>query len=81
MFYVLNGEENTTLFFSENQLVTFLKENPDYIQRIPQYMIASYLKMTPETLSRIKKKIHNKADSEYKSIIETPKLKFLDLNQ
>lgn len=150
MFYVVNGDENTTLFFSENQIVTdyfsflmqtpsigpiqaledsivysisyndlqslyefknwerigrimserafsfsvmeanrflhddfdtryvtFIKENPDYIQRIPQYMIASYLKMTPETLSRVKKRIHIKTGNDYKSIIDTPKSKFL----
>lgn len=150
MFYMVNGEENTTLFFSENQFVTdyfsflnqtpsigpiqaledsivysvtqnnlqqlyelknwerigrimaeraflfsvmeasrflhddyetryvtFLKENPDYIQRIPQYMIASYLKMTPETLSRVKKRINKKTESEFKSIFDTPKSKFL----
>ena len=41
----------------ETRYVTFLKENPDYFQRIPQYMIALYLKMKPETLSRIKKRI------------------------
>jgi len=150
MFYIVNGEENTTLFFSENQFVTdyfsfltqtpsigpiqalenstiysvsyndlqrlyefknwerigrimserafsfsvleanrflhddyntryvtFIKEYPDYIQRIPQYMIASYLKMTPETLSRVKKRINKKTHREFKSIFETPKTKFL----
>ena len=150
MFYIVNGEENTTLFFSENQFVTdyfsfltqtpsigpiqaiensivysvsytdlqklyefknwerigrimserafsfsvmeanrflhddydtryvtFIKENPDYIQRISQYMIASYLKMTPETLSRVKKRISKKNEREFKSIFETPKSKFL----
>lgn len=150
MFYFVNGEENTTLFFSENQFVsdyysfltqtpsigpiqaledsivysisyidlqklyefkswerigrimaerafsfsvleanrflhddyetryvTFFNENPDYFQRIPQYMIASYLKMTPETLSRVKKRIHKDINSKYKSIFEAPKSKFL----
>lgn len=150
MYYLVNGEENSTLFFSENQLTTdyysfltktpsigfiqaledstvysisesnlqllyefkswerigrimaerafsfsvmeanrfvhddfetryviFSKENPDYIQRIPQYMIASYLKMTPETLSRIKKRINKKETSGYISIVNTPKSKFL----
>lgn len=150
MFYIVNDEENTTLFFSENQFVTdyfsfltqtpsigpiqaiedsivysisysdlqrlyefknwerigrimserafsfsvmeanrfihddydtryvtFIKENPDYVQRIPQYMIASYLKMTPETLSRVKKRISKKNEREFKSIFKTPKSKFL----
>ena len=61
----------------DTRYVTFIKENPDYIQRIPQYMIASYLKMTPETLSRVKKRINKKKESEFKSIFETPKSKFL----
>ena len=35
----------------------FLSEEPLIQQRVPQYMIASYLGMTPETLSRIRKKL------------------------
>lgn len=30
---------------------------PDWLQKIPQYHIASYLSITPETLSRIRKRI------------------------
>jgi len=30
---------------------------PDIIQRLPQHMIASYIGMTPETLSRVRKRI------------------------
>ncbi|WP_298423198.1 Crp/Fnr family transcriptional regulator [uncultured Kordia sp.] len=30
---------------------------PDWLQKIPQYHIASYLNITPETLSRIRKRI------------------------
>ncbi|MCJ8289568.1 MAG: Crp/Fnr family transcriptional regulator [Crocinitomicaceae bacterium] len=33
----------------------FLNQNPDFVQRVPQYMIASYLEMTPEYLSGIRK--------------------------
>jgi CRP/FNR family transcriptional regulator, anaerobic regulatory protein len=36
---------------------TFINESPSLIQRVPQYMIASYLNMTPETLSRVKRRI------------------------
>jgi CRP/FNR family transcriptional regulator, anaerobic regulatory protein len=34
-----------------------LKEKPQIFQRVPQYMIASYLGLTPEALSRIRKEI------------------------
>lgn len=41
---------------------TFLEESPSLIQRVPQYMIASYLNMTPETLSRVKRRIMKTGD-------------------
>lgn len=48
----------------DTRFMTFLKEYPTLIQRVPQYMIASYLNMTPETYSRVKKRINlNDLDS------------------
>ena len=44
----------------DTRFITFLKEYPALIQRVPQYMIASYLNMTPETYSRVKKRINLK---------------------
>ena len=41
----------------EEKYLRFIKEQPDLMQRIPLYHIAAYLAMTPETLSRIRKKI------------------------
>lgn len=35
-------------------------ERQDLTQRIPQYLIASYLNVKPETISRIRKKISNR---------------------
>lgn len=35
----------------------FSKLHPDFIQRIPQYLIASYLGIQPQSLSRIRKKL------------------------
>ena len=44
----------------EEKYRRFIKEEPLLLQRIPLYHIAAYLSMTPETLSRIRKKITDK---------------------
>ena len=44
----------------EEKYLRFIKEEPLLLQRIPLYHIAAYLSMTPETLSRIRKKIAEK---------------------
>jgi CRP-like cAMP-binding protein len=41
----------------EDRYLHFTKLYPDIIQRVPQHMVASYMGLTPETLSRIRKKI------------------------
>jgi len=33
----------------------FMREKPDLINRVPQYYIAAYLGITPQSLSRIRK--------------------------
>ncbi len=38
----------------------FLQTYPDIIQRVPQKMIASYLGITPEALSRVRKELSKK---------------------
>lgn len=38
----------------------FLKQYPDLTKRVPQWMIASYLGITPESLSRVRKDMANK---------------------
>ncbi|WP_282780791.1 Crp/Fnr family transcriptional regulator [Phaeodactylibacter xiamenensis] len=40
----------------DTRFITFMTEYPSLLLRVPQYMIASYLDMTPETLSRVKKR-------------------------
>lgn len=42
---------------AEEKYIRLTEYSPEIIQRIPQNLIASYLGITPETLSRIKKKI------------------------
>ncbi|RNI34791.1 Crp/Fnr family transcriptional regulator [Hanamia caeni] len=44
----------------EEKYLRFVQEEPHLLQRIPLYQIAAYLAMTPETLSRIRKKISEK---------------------
>jgi CRP-like cAMP-binding protein len=44
----------------EEKYLRFMKEEPLLLQRIPLYHIAAYLAMTPETLSRIRKKVAGK---------------------
>lgn len=43
----------------ETRYLKLLKEKAALIQRVPQHYIASYLGISPETLSRIRKKIFN----------------------
>lgn len=44
----------------EERYLNLLEERPGLIQRVPLSMIASYLGVTPESLSRIRKRIHVK---------------------
>lgn len=41
----------------QERYLHILKERPSLIHRVPQYQLASYLGMQPETLSRIRKRI------------------------
>lgn len=41
----------------EERYLHFLKTFPDLVQRIPQYYIASYVGVKPESLSRIRKRL------------------------
>lgn len=40
---------------AENRYMEFTEKNPHFVQRIPQYLIASYLGIKPQSLSRIRK--------------------------
>jgi len=46
---------------AEEHYLRFIEQNPDWEQRVPQYMIASYLGITPEFLSKIRKRIMQKS--------------------
>jgi len=45
---------------AEEKYLHFIKNSPDIAARIPRHMMASYLGITPETLSRIRKQVTNK---------------------
>ena len=42
---------------AEEKYVNLLETHPQIIQRVPQHMIASFIGVTPETLSRIRKQM------------------------
>jgi CRP-like cAMP-binding protein len=42
---------------AEERYLELLKNHPDFLQRFPQTMLASYLGITAETYSRIRKKV------------------------
>jgi CRP-like cAMP-binding protein len=44
----------------EQRYLKLLKSRPDIFQRVPQYEIATYIGVKPESLSRIRKKIYQK---------------------
>ncbi len=44
----------------EERYANFIALYPNIVQRVPQHMIASYLGLTPETLSRIRRRMSSK---------------------
>ncbi len=54
------GQEQLAEFITlkpEQRYLKILQERPDLINRVPQYHLASYLGIKPESLSRIRKRI------------------------
>ena len=45
---------------AEQRYMDFIKLYPDLMLRVPQWMIASYLGITPESLSRVRKELAKK---------------------
>ena len=45
---------------AETRYMNFIKLYPDLTLRVPQWMIASYLGITPESLSRVRKELAHK---------------------
>lgn len=51
----------------EQRYLRLLETRPELLQRVPLHQIASYLGMKPESLSRIRKRIHEKSGKSYVS--------------
>lgn len=46
-----------SIYTPEEKYISLIKNTPELLQRVPQYQIASYIGIKPESLSRIKKRI------------------------
>jgi len=60
------GIKRTKLLLScspERRFLELTREQPDLLRRVPQRYVAQYLGMTPESLSRIKKRLMTDAKS------------------
>lgn len=55
----INFDEFKT-FSPEKRYLNLLQKRPDLIQRVPQYQLASYLGIKPQSLSRLRARILNK---------------------
>ncbi|MRI00222.1 cyclic nucleotide-binding domain-containing protein [Kriegella sp. EG-1] len=54
---VLTRVERISNRSNEERYLRLLEKRPDLIQRVPQYLIASYLGLTPVGLSKIRKRL------------------------
>lgn len=46
----------------EQRYLHLMEQRPDLIQRVPQHMLASFLGVKPQSLSRLKNRLHKKKD-------------------
>ncbi len=58
--WITERSNNLLLLTPEQRYQNIIQKEPYLLQRIPQYMLASYIGVTPEHLSRIRKKITEK---------------------
>ncbi|WP_306642891.1 Crp/Fnr family transcriptional regulator [Sanyastnella coralliicola] len=60
------GQEAFARFMTstpEERYLRVMEERPDLLQRVPQHQLASYLGITPESLSRLRKRLVEKEKS------------------
>jgi len=58
-YHLLVTTAVTDLETAEERYFKIMKDHPDLIQRVPQKIIASYIGVKPQSLSRIKKKAYS----------------------
>ena len=52
----------------EERYLNFIETYPDVLMRVPQHLVASYLGVTPEGLSRVRKELSDKQKKERKPL-------------
>lgn len=66
LFIWINDRTNALLLLTpEQRYDNMIKNESELLQRVPQYMLASYIGVTPEHLSRIRKKMMTKSIDIY----------------
>jgi len=55
--FTVNRSESLLKDDAQTRYLKLIKERPKVIERVPLYMISSYLGLTPEALSRIRKQL------------------------
>lgn len=54
----IEARESSILDSPEVRYLRFIKAHPDFVERLPQYQIASYLGITDVALSRLRKRVN-----------------------
>lgn len=64
--YIILSEKNASfqLESAEQRYLKLLQSRPLLFQKVPQYMIASFLGITPEALSRVRARLSRKTEKE-----------------
>jgi CRP-like cAMP-binding protein len=62
--YIANQRRSNAMLGAsiEERYLSFARTYPKILQRVPQHMIASYLGVSAQTLSRLRKQLANKSD-------------------
>lgn len=58
MVSVSNEFDEWVCFSPEERYLLLLKNRPQLVQRVPQYQLANYIGIKPQSLSRIRKRLH-----------------------